>query len=61
MKYSEVILLFLIAFLILWVFACIAHPFVGLIILSAAFVVFLGFFFFVLIALLYQKRGSLKS
>jgi len=55
MKRSETILLFLIAFFIVWVFTSIAYPFVGLIILSAVFVMFLGFFFFVLVALWYTK------
>lgn len=61
MRRSEAILLALIVFFIVWVFTCIAHPFVGLVILCAAFAIFLGFFFFVLIALWYQKRGSPKS
>jgi len=55
MKRLETIFLFLIAFFIVWVFTCFAHPFVGLILLSAAFAVFLGFFFFMLVALWYAK------
>jgi len=55
MKRSETILLFLIAFFIVWVLTCITYPFVGLIILSVAFAVFLGFFFLVLVALVYSK------
>jgi len=55
MKHPEAILLFLIAFFIVWVFTCIAHPFVGLMILWVVFAMFLGFFFFVLVALWYAK------
>jgi len=55
MKRSEAILLFLIAFFIVWVLTCMVYPFVGLIILSVAFAVFLGFFFLVLVALVYSK------
>lgn len=61
MRLSETVLLVLIVFFIVWVFTCIAHPFVGMAILCAVFVMLLGFFFFVLIALWSQKRGSLKS
>jgi len=55
MKRSEAILLVLVAFFVLWVFTCVAHPFIGLVIFCGVFVVLLGFFFFVLVALKLSK------
>jgi len=60
MKHSETVLLFLIAFFIVWVFTCIFHPLVGLMMLYVVFVMLLGLFFLLLIALWYQKPGRLK-
>jgi hypothetical protein len=56
MKRPEVILSLLVVFFILWVFTCITYPFVGLIILSAAVVIFLGFIVLALAALWYSKK-----
>lgn len=56
MKRPEVILLFLIAFFIFWVYTCVAYPFIAFIVSCLAFVMFLGFLVFVLISLWYEKR-----
>jgi predicted membrane channel-forming protein YqfA (hemolysin III family) len=56
LRRSEAALLVLVVFLIAWVLICLAHPLVGLFILCGVFVVFLGFFIFIVAGIVYMKR-----
>jgi membrane associated rhomboid family serine protease len=55
MKRSETLLLLLIAFFIVWIFASISYPLVGLIVLSVVFAALLGFIFLMLLSLRFSK------
>jgi len=56
LRRSEAALLALIVFFIAWVLISLAHPLVGLFILSAVFAVFLGFFIFIIAGMVYVRH-----